>query len=112
MIARYSYGPYIALIIISCMIMAGCTSTKANTTPETHGITLTWDDVPGATSYNIYWSDKKGITRRNGTKISNVHNPHTITGLKKKNTYYFVVTAVNKSGESVESESISHTVDE
>jgi fibronectin type 3 domain-containing protein len=75
-------------------------------------VTLTWDNVSNATSYNIYWSNKKGVTKRNGTRISNVQNPHTITGLKKGKTYYFVVTAVNKAGESAVSEGISYTVGE
>ena len=77
-----------------------------------HGkVTLAWDNVANANSYNIYWSNKKGVTIRNGTRISDVKNPHTITGLKKGSTYYFVVTAVNESGESAVSESISYTVD-
>ncbi|MGD1973668.1 MAG: GDSL-type esterase/lipase family protein [Desulfobacterales bacterium] len=78
--------------------------------PETRDVTLAWDDVPNATSYNIYWDDKPGVTRKNGTKISNVKNPHRITGLKKGGEYYFIVTAVNASGESKESEEFSFTV--
>jgi len=74
-------------------------------------VTLAWDKVSKATSYNLYWSNQKGVTKRNGTKISNVKTPHTITGLKKGNTYYFVVTAVNESGESEVSESISYTLE-
>jgi fibronectin type 3 domain-containing protein len=84
-------------------------STEASA-PETRDVTLAWDDVPNATSYNIYWSDKAGVTRENGTKISNVKNPHKIQGLKKGGRYYFVVTAVNASGESKESEEFSFTV--
>jgi hypothetical protein len=79
-------------------------------TPETRNVTLAWDDVPNATSYNIYWSDNPGVTKKNGTKISNVKNPHKITGLKKGKEYYFIVTAVNASGESKESEELSFTV--
>ena len=78
--------------------------------PETRDVTLAWDDVPHATSYNIYWRDRPGVTKKNGTKISNVKNPHTITGLKRGVTYYFAVTAVNASGESKESEEFSFTV--
>jgi fibronectin type 3 domain-containing protein len=73
-------------------------------------VTLAWDSVPNATSYNIYWSDKPGVTRQNGTKISNVKNPYKMNGLKKGEKYYFVVTAVNASGESQESDEFSFTV--
>ena len=85
-------------------------STRFNTDPETSDITLAWDDVPDATSYNIYWSNKARVTRKNGTKISNVENPHKIKGLKKGRKYFFIVTAVNASGESKESEEFSFTV--
>jgi fibronectin type 3 domain-containing protein len=128
--AKYSYGLYITLIIIFCMVVVGCGSTKAQkkatggvaagepktkptvkaTTPETGEVTLAWGDVPSATSYNIYWSDKPGVTKKNGTKISNAKNPHKIAELKKGKKYYFVVTAVNASGESKGSKEISITV--
>ena len=84
--------------------------TAKASTPETQDVTLGWKDVPNATSYNIYWSDTPGVTKKNGTKISNVKNPHKIKGLKKGKKYYFVVTAVNASSESKESEEISFLV--
>ena len=77
---------------------------------EKRNVTLAWDNVPNAISYNIYWKDSPGVSKLSGKKISNVKNPHTIKGLKP-GTYYFIVTAVNASGESEESEELSLTVD-
>jgi hypothetical protein len=86
--------------------------TVVSSKADTRDVTLAWDDVPGATSYNIYWRDKSGVTRQNGTKIGNVKNPHKLKGLTKGKRYYFVVTAVNQSGESSESAEFSFTVGE
>ena len=107
MIAKYSHGRYITLMIIFCTVMVGCAGTKSTTTPETDDVTLTWDNVPEASSYNIYWSAKPGVTKKNGNKISNVKNPHNIAKLQKGKKYYFVVTAVNGSDESNISEEFS-----
>ena len=74
--------------------------------------TLAWDNVPNAVSYNIYWGESPGVTKRNGKKIANATNPYTMKGLKRGKTYYFVVTAVNNSGESNESEELSFTLKE
>ena len=68
--------------------------------------------MPGATSYNIYWRDEPGVTRQNGTKIENVTNPYQLKGLTIGKKYYFVVTAVNPSGESSESAEFSFMVGE
>jgi Fibronectin type III domain len=81
-------------------------------TPDQSGIgqvTLTWDNVPNAVSYNIYWKDSPGVTKHNGNKTAAVKNPHTIKGLRRGVTYYFVVTAVNEFGESAESQEFSFT---
>jgi len=92
------------------MSLAGCGGSK-NIPParilNIDEVTLAWEDVPNATSYNIYWSNKSGVTKKNGTKISNVKSPYKMKGLKKEKKYYFVVTAVSDSGESRESEEIS-----
>lgn len=73
--------------------------------------TLAWDNVPDAIAYNIYWRDQPGVTRENGKKIANVKNPHTLKNLVPGKTYYMVVTAVGKDGESNVSEEISYTVE-
>lgn len=72
--------------------------------------TLAWDNVPNAVSYNIYWTESPGVTKQKGKKIANVSNPYTIKGLRRGQTYYFVVTAVSPSGESKESEEVSFSV--
>jgi YHS domain-containing protein len=82
-----------------------------SSTAEKGTVTIAWPKVPNAISYNIYWNDSSGVTIRNGKKISNVKSPHTIKGLKRGTTYYFVVTAVNAFRESEESEDFSFTID-
>ena len=71
--------------------------------------TLAWDNVPGATAYNIYWRNQPGVTKHNGRKIANVKNPHSLTDLVPGKTYYLVVTAVSQRGESSISKEISFT---
>ena len=73
-------------------------------------VTLSWDNDPNAVSYNIYYRDSPGVTKRNGKKIAKVTNPYTIKGLKSGKIYYFVVTALANSGESKESKEVSFTV--
>lgn len=71
--------------------------------------TISWNTVSGATSYNIYWSTTSGVTKTNGTKITGATSPYSHTGLTNGTTYYYIVTAVNSSGESVESAQVSAT---
>jgi len=65
--------------------------------------TVSWTLVPGATSYNIYWSATGGVTPATGTQIAGATNPYILTGLTDGTTYNFVVTAVNGNGESTPS---------
>ena len=73
---------------------------------------FTWDQDPTVTAYNIYWLETPGVTKINGHKIPNVASPHTVKGLQKGNTYYFVITAVDGQFESDESDEISLTAGE
>ena len=73
--------------------------------------TLGWDDVPGATAYNLYISESSGVNRQNGRKIANVSNPHTLTGLTAGAVYYVVVTAMSQTDESAESSELSFTAE-
>jgi hypothetical protein len=73
-------------------------------------IEITWDPVDGATSYRIYMAAVGGVKRVNyATLTENMFHPDLIDkfdhppGLNPNTTYFFVVTAVNADGESVES---------
>ena len=72
-------------------------------------ISLSWDIVAEATSYNIYWAGSPGVTKTTGTKISNVTSPYIHSGRTNGAPYYYVVTAANSYGESDDSGQISAT---
>jgi len=77
--------------------------TNVSAAPGALEVTVRWDNVAGATSYNIYYSTTSGVTKANGNKLANRISPSIVTGLLNGTTYYFVVTAVNAAGEGVES---------
>ena len=68
---------------------------------------LSWGNASGATSYNIYWSTTAGVLKKTGTKISPVSSPYYHSGLNNDTTYYYVITATNQYGESIESVEVS-----
>ncbi len=74
-------------------------------------VTITWDSVDGATSYNIYWSDAAGVTKATGTKIAEATSPYVhLTGEGSNGkTFYYVITAVSAGGESAESAEVYAT---
>ena len=62
-------------------------------------ITVSWDSVTNATSYNLYWSN----STESNIKITDVTSPYMQTGLTPWVTYSYEVTAVNSYGESLPS---------
>jgi fibronectin type 3 domain-containing protein len=67
-------------------------------------VTVTWKNVVGATSYNVYYSTTPGVTSASPTKVLGATNGVTgqaISDLVNETTYYFVVTAKNNGGESI-----------
>ncbi|MGH8633666.1 MAG: fibronectin type III domain-containing protein [Burkholderiales bacterium] len=72
-------------------------------------VTLIWDNVFGALSYNVYWSAVPGVSKSTGSLISNATSPYTLNGLTNGVTYYFVLTTVSSAGESAASTQLSAT---
>lgn len=70
-------------------------------------VTLSWTSVSNATSYNLYYATTSGVTKTSGTKVTSVTSPSVQTGLAAGTTYYYIVTAVNSTGESAASAQVS-----
>jgi hypothetical protein len=64
-------------------------------------IQLNWTSVPGATSYNIYWSTQSGAGVQGAKIADQAATSYQHTGLQPNITYYYVITAVNDAGESL-----------
>lgn len=72
-------------------------------------VTISWTAVGNALSYNIYWSTAANVTATSGTKIAGAANPYVQTGLAAGTKYYYIVTAVNSTGEGQASAEASAT---
>lgn len=82
------------------------------------GVTLTWDTVPDAQGYNLYYASEtitdigNYATLAGGVLELDVTSPHPLTGLANGTTYYFRVTATASPGESLASSEASATPQE
>ncbi len=70
-------------------------------------VSVSWSTVSGATSYNLYRSTSSGVTIATGTKVTGATSPSVQTGLADNTAYFFIVTAVNSTGESVASAEVT-----
>lgn len=85
--------------------------------PSDRQVTLEWRSVTGASSYFVYRAERTGINRNNwntivGGRRSQVSGGATTrieSDLANGTTYYFVVTALNSLGQSVESAEVAAT---
>ena len=74
-------------------------------------VTLTWDSIPQFAAYEVYLSTTPGVSVQNAFRISDVSSPFTITDLQPGITYYFVVTAVDESGQRKYSKEVAYRAD-
>ena len=74
-------------------------------------VTVRWNPVAGATSYKLYMNTVPGISLTNLTNINHLSETSSFThlGLTNVTSYFFVVTAINKNGESIGSAEVSAT---
>lgn len=78
-------------------------------TPGDTRVTLTWDAVDGATGYNVKRAATSGGPYETVTSAVYQDNTYIDTAVSNNTTYYYVVTAVNSSGESPDSSEVSAT---
>ena len=82
-------------------VPTGVTATRGDTQ-----VTLSWAGASGAASYNV----KRGTSSGSYPTVTNVTiTSLVVTGLVNGTTYYFVVSAVNPTGESGNSTEVSVT---
>ena len=104
---------FLQLLIWTIMSLAGCGGSE-NIPPVsmlTRGeVTLTWEEVTGAATYNIYFSKSPSVTVYNSYRISDATSPITITELEFDTTYYFIITVEDDSGQIRKTKEMSYTV--
>lgn len=84
--------------------------TSLVTTVAATTITLAWNPVARATSYNIYWRTSSGVTTAS-TKIADVNSTtYQHTGRTPSTTYYYIVTANFAAGEGPASSEANGTI--
>jgi fibronectin type 3 domain-containing protein len=107
----------LAIVMQIAALLAGCGGSRKppvvpsslEATATTGQISLTWTAVTGATSYNLYYATTTGVTPSAGTKINVAATSYVHKSLTNGTTYYYVLTAVGRGGESTASAEVSAT---
>jgi hypothetical protein len=95
--------PWAAALWVVCVALLANCAGKSNLLPASEiqkgEVTITWDEVPGAVSYNIYYGTSAGLTKWNCIKIPNVSKSVTLTDLAWGRAFFFGLSAATAAGE-------------
>jgi fibronectin type 3 domain-containing protein len=108
--------PLAAAMSLACVaLLLGC-SGKSTIAPASEmfagQVKISWDEVPGAVSYNVYYGTSAGLTKWNCVKIPNASQPVTLTDIAWGRSYFFGISVVTESGESGILAETAHVVKE
>ena len=73
------------------------------------GASITFNSVPNAKKYNLYWSQFSPVSKSDH-KVTEITSPYIQTGLPLGSQIYYTVDAENDNGESVLSAEVSLTI--
>ena len=101
---------FLLLLSITSAIAAPARPNLLYANPTNANVTLSWDAVPGAASYNVYMANASGVTPTSSglpgfmaqTGITGTSFTHP-SALVNGTTYYFILTSVDATGESTAS---------
>lgn len=72
-------------------------------------VTVTWDYVHGASSYNLYRGTSLGFVLEDSQKFADVNSPYEDSSVLNEQTYYYVLEAVGVGGPSPASPAVGAT---
>ncbi len=79
---------------------AGSGIPNFSVTPGNHSVTLTWEPVPLAKSYTLFYTENEGVPSATyGNQIDNLTSPYTLNNLENGAMHVFLLQAHSSSGE-------------
>lgn len=78
-------------------------------------VTVSWDPVANATSYDLYYATKSSVAEEedsedaNAKQVKNVTSPFVLNGLAPNTTYFLMLRALNNNRRSAPSAEVSAT---
>ncbi|MDQ7781846.1 MAG: hypothetical protein RDU20_03140 [Desulfomonilaceae bacterium] len=101
---------FVLLLLVGCFLLPSCTGSERGKTggilsPPKNiqhtlvpaGVKLTWEEIPGALQYTVFWGTERQEYRY---LLHTAQNSAVITGLQPGNLYAFAVTTWSPVGES------------